>query len=326
MGRLSSAGFKSDFVEPAILPDWWDASCDGDVNLLPDIEVRVARFLGAPLAAVRDPNSTLRQPTYASAQLRRVKDIDRDRLGPAIHSALSIAAAAIRVLRAPVEPQPPPANAERWRELMGRAGRHVTLDDVVGDLWARGIPVLPLDVLPKPGFQGLAGVVEGRPVILLGQKFDEPGRIAFLAAHEAGHIATGDCSAERPVVDEDESVEDDGDIEQRADAFARGLLVGAAAAPALDAAVDFRALANAASDIEQRTGADAGVLIFAWAARTRDFAKATQAVKALYRFRGGRAALRRHFDQHVDVEAASDTDRALLRCVYGDPERDAAAD
>ena len=76
---------------------------------------------------------------------------------------------------------------------------------------------------------------------------------------------------------------------------------------------------------ERSTGADAGVLIFSSAARTRDYVKATLAVKALYRFRGAREALRRHFDRHVDIESASETDRALLRCVYGDPEQNAAA-
>lgn len=302
-----------------------DASCAGDEALLPDVEVRVARFLGVPLAAVRDPASALRQPDYGSAQLRRVRDIDRDRLGPAIHSALSVAAAVNRTLRQPASPLAIPSGPELWREHMARADGHVSLDDLVSDLWKRGIPVVPLEVLPKPGFQGLAGVVQGRPVILLGQQFDEPGRVAFLVAHEAAHIAAGDCTTERPVVDEDESLEDDGDIERRADAFARGLLVGEVDARALDTITDFRALANAASEVERRTGADAGVLIFSSAARTRDYAKATLAVKALYRFRGARQALRRHFDRHVDIESASETDRALLRCVYGDPDRNAAA-
>jgi hypothetical protein len=230
-------------------------------ELAPDIELRVARFLGVPLATVRDAGRSLRQPTYQNAQLRRVRDIERDRLAPAIHSAISVASAVVRALRAAPAPLPPPTRALEWREQIERAARRVSLDDLVGDLWMRGIPVVPLDVLPKPGFQGLACVVQGRPVIVLGQKYDEPGRIAFLVAHEAGHVASGDCTAEQPVVDEDEAVADDSDMELRADPFSRGVLVGDGEVPALTAR-GFRELANTAVEIEGRTGADAGVAIF----------------------------------------------------------------
>jgi Zn-dependent peptidase ImmA (M78 family) len=323
MRRLSHVGFKTEFVDAAILPDWWGASCADDPGLLPDIEIRVARFLGVPLATVRDVAGSLRQPMYPSARLRQVKDIDRDRLGPAIHSAISVAAAVVRALRGPAAPVLPPCDALEWREQIGREGLRVSLDDLVGDLWNRGIPVVPLDVLPKPGFQGLACVVQGRPVIVLGQKYDEPGRLAFLVAHEAGHVAAGDCAPEQPVVDEDEAIADESDIERSADAFARGVLLGDSEVPQIEAQ-DFRELANAAAEAERLTGADAGIVIYSWAANTRDYVTAAQAVKALYRARGARKALRQHFDRHVDIEAASETDRALLRCVYGDPEQDAA--
>jgi hypothetical protein len=324
MRRLSLAGFKSDFVGPALLPDWWEKGCAQDPSLLPDIEVRVARFLGVPLAAVRDAGTPLPHPTYPSAQLRRVKDIDRDRLAPAIHSALSVSSAVVRALRAPVEPVLPPTDPLQWRGQIERTSLRVTLEDLVGDLWRRGIPVIPLDVLPKPAFQGLAAIVEGRPVVVIGQKYDEPGRVAVVAAHEASHLVAGDCSAGQPVVDEDEEVADDSDMERRADAFARGVLVGDARVPSIDAK-DFRQLATAAAEVERSTGADAGFVIFSWAASTRDYATATQAVKALYRGRGARKVLRQHFERHVDLEATSDTDRALLRCVHGGADQDAVA-
>ena len=49
------------------------------------------------------------------------------------------------------------------------------------------------------------------------------------------------------------------------------------------------------------------------------------AVKALYRGSGARQQLRQLFDRHIDLEAATESDRALLRCVYGEPERDETA-
>ena len=216
MARLSRAGFKDEFVRPAILPDWWEETSDQDPDLLPDFEMRVARFLGLPLSSVRDSDTVLAPPSYSGAHLRRVRDVDYDRLAPAIHSAIQIAEATVRSLRETgSQPAVPPSDGLQWREKIERGGAAITLDDILGDLWQRGIPVVPLELLPAPSFQAIACIVEDRPVILLGYKHDEPGRVAFLLAHEAGHVAAGDCNPDHPVVDGEEGILDHADIEKR---------------------------------------------------------------------------------------------------------------
>src|SRR5262245_50724556 len=121
MRRLSQAGFKQPFVSRAIVPDWWDESCSEDPNLLQDVEIRVARFLGVSLQTVKDPTTALAPLSYPEAQLRRVRDVDRDRLGPAIHTAMRIAAAVVRSLRHKVPPTVAPVDGLRWRETINRA-------------------------------------------------------------------------------------------------------------------------------------------------------------------------------------------------------------
>jgi Zn-dependent peptidase ImmA (M78 family) len=310
------------------LPDWWDDDCREDPRLLQDIEIRIARFLGQALAEVKDPTMRLTAPAYPGAQLRRVKDIDRDRLGPAIHSAMRIAEATIRSLRDGVPAATiPPADGLVWRNSIQHTGPSLTLKDIVRDLWARGIPVIPLDILPSPSFQGLAGIFDGRPVILLGHRYDEPGRLAFVVSHEAGHVVAGDCAPDQPVVDEEEDVLDDSPIERLADQYATRVLVGSNTIPDING-TSFKELARHAANMQRETGANASTLIFAWARRAgspESYQKATQAVKALYQSNGARRQLRELFDEHVDITSATETDRALLRCVYGEPERHEAA-
>jgi hypothetical protein len=312
--RLAKAGYSRDFVQTAILPDWWDDSCADDPSVLPDIEFRVARFLESPLAAVSDPSTTLSPRVYPNAQLRRVRDISRDRLAAAIHVAIQVASATVRNLRDVPSAVVPPTNGVDWREQIVRPTRALQLIDLLRDLWKRGIPVIPLDVLPTPAFQGMACVVDGRPAIVIGYKHDEPGRVAFLTAHEAAHITAGDCAAGQPVVDEEDEISDDGDVERRADDYATNVLVGSATVPevATSATRDFKDLAREASGVERQSGADASAVIYAWARKTGDYATATMAVKALYRSVGARRQLRQLFDRHVDTVSASETDRALL--------------
>lgn len=326
MRRMSRAGFKMEFVRPAILPNWWNEECEEDSSLLQEIDIRVARFLGLPLSTVQDPSAALVAPAYPNAQLRRVRDVDRDRLGPAIHSAIRIAAAAVRSLRDTV-PQSVelPSSGLAWREQIKRPGTAVTLQDILSDLWLRGIPIIPLDVFPSPSFQGVTCIVEGRPVVVLGHKHDQPGRVAFFVAHEAGHIAARDCAPDRPVVDEEEEIIDDTEIERRADQFATQVLVGDDGIPFAEGA-DFKELAKQAYDIERASGADASAIIYSWARQTGDYATASMAVKALYRSTGARQQLRSVFDKYIDLNAATESDRDLLRCVHGDPEQDEAAD
>ena len=287
--------------------------------------MRVARFLGLPLTMVKDSNADLAAPVFPGAKLRRVRDVSRDRLAPAIYAATRIAEAVVRNLcDTDLETDIPPPDAIGWRNELDRDSPAVTLTDIARDLWRRGVPVVPIDELPGPGFQGMSCLVDDRPVILLGYKQDEPGRVAFVVAHEVGHVVSGDCKPGQPVVDEEEEIKDDADIELRADQYAFRVLVGDQVVPDFDGA-NFKEIARRASKVERERGTDASTLIFAWARRTRDYATATMAVRALYRHVGARRALRDLFERHVDLSGAAETDQALLRCVTGDSVRVEAA-
>lgn len=173
----------------------------------------------------------------------------------------------------------------------------------------------------KRDCQAIACIVESRPVILLAHKHDEPGRAAFLVAHEVGHLAAGDCTPGHPVVDEELAIFDDAEIEHRADQYATETLIGANLIPRLDDA-SFKEIASQAARAERETGADASMIISAWAAETLNYPKAAMAWKALYRDSGARRLISQYFNRQLNLALTTETDRLLLRCVYGKPERD----
>ncbi|MDP2316298.1 MAG: ImmA/IrrE family metallo-endopeptidase [Pseudomonadota bacterium] len=299
--------------------------------MIPEVEFRMARFLGVPLSVVRDAGAALQRPDYPGAQLRQVKDIGRDRVGPAIHLAMRVAEATLRSWRGgPPALDLPPQDPLAWRALLQQEGQVVRLRNLLPDLWRRGIPVIHLDkdAVPEPRFQGMACIVAGRPAVVLAHNLDEPGHLAFVIAHEVGHIAYGDCVEGQPVVDEDDRNPDDAEVERRADLYSARVLLGEGV-PELTRGTH-QELAEQASRIEKERVIDAALVIRRWgrlAGRAGDegaHALAARAVAALGRDKRGKVEIRRAFDQHVDLEAASDADRALLSCLHGDPEQDAA--
>jgi hypothetical protein len=323
MTRLSRAGFKPEFVRSALLPDWWSEECAADPSLLPDFEVRVATFLRESVERVRSPDQPLRVPVYEGAQLRHSKKVDRDELPAAMLTAQRVAEAAVRNLRRQEDVLPLPSDALNWRQSFLDHSKIPDLENVVADLWNRGIPVLHLEMLPAPKFDGMALIASGRPVIVVGSGQDIPAWLLFIIAHESGHVAHGHCAPDRPVVDATDE-QDTSDIEQAADNYAFKLLDGGDAPLAVGGG-DPRSLAERADSAEKTYRVDAGHLILAWAWKQRAseaFKIAVQALKALWKkSSGGKATLRRYLDAKVNFEAASDHDRALLSCAFLAPER-----
>ena len=319
MSRLSSAGFKKPFVHAALLPDWWDDDCSENPNVLPDFEIRVARFLHCSLSHIRNASVALSASTETGPRLRKVRSVRGDRLDPAIHTAVEVAKAVVRNLTEGQQPVIPSRDPLVWRDkLTSELNGTIQLRDILNHLWSTGIPVIQLnDYVPRPRFQALACVVDNHPVVVLGHTYEEPGRVAFLVAHEIGHITAGHCTEAITILDESAEVNDDSQDEMEADEYAQDFLVGPEVPTLIHdwEQLDARTLAQRASQLEDETGADASYMIYRWAAKTLDYPKATAAVRALYQASGAQRQLSDLYLANVHAIDASESDMGLLQCV-----------
>lgn len=314
INRVRKAGYDRTFISAAVLPDWWDDSCERDSALVSDLEIRFSRFLRVPLQTIQDPAAKLQSPVYANAQLRRVAKEGAPHPNAAIHAALSVARSALRSLRQPLPSvELPPTDASRWHEHLAASGTGL-LEAATADLWRRGIPVLHVEVLPPPRFQALACIIDARPVVVIGHDIDLPARLLSHLLHEVGHIVAGDCAEDAPVVDESDETPDRSKMERNADRYAVVAALGESPPepPGGAARTDFRRLARAASMTARGSGLDLGSLIWFWTTKTREFVTGMLALKAAYRHLGGARVIRSKLDEHVDVSAASDTDTQAI--------------
>lgn len=301
--RLERAGFDRAFTHRTILPDWWDETCEQDPQLLPDFEFRTARFLNLPLETIQDPAAALVQPYRPTT--------DEDVSPAAIHAGIQIAHAVIRNLRDDAPAVPPPRIGRTWHaELSCGSDLPVALQTIVGDLWNRHIPVVPVTRMPQPDFQTLGCVIQGRPLVMMSDRVRDHWDAAMHTAHQIGHIVTGDCANDKVVTHRD-SPDSDRHSETRADAFARGVIVGGTGRVMLptddssnlrDPAKPFQLMGQVRFGVSS-FGGDVTILDF-----TTDIPKSRAIPLA-------QSTLFDAFVQNVDIGAASETDFNLLRCV-----------
>lgn len=302
--RLERAGFDRAFTHRTILPDWWDETCEQDPLLLPDFEFRTARFLNLPLETIQDPAAALVQPYRPMT--------DEDVSPAAIHAGIQIGQAVIRNLRDDAPAVLPPRTGRTWHaELRHGPDQPVALHAIVGDLWNRHIPVVPVTRLPQPDFQTLGCVIQGRPLVMMSDRVNDHWGAAVHTAHQIGHIIAGDCANGKIVIHRD-SPDRHSHSETRANAFASEVIVGGTDTVMLardpwsnpcDPANLVRLMEQPGIQVSPFPD-DAIALVF-----TTDIPK-TQAIPS------AQSTLFNAFVRNVDIDAASDTDANLLRCVY----------
>lgn len=227
--RLSNAGVKRAFLDRVVLPEWWDDSMALSPGGFREVAGYISSHLGLSLKSLLNVGTPLAFYPQTGVKYKKSKTATDDEVALATQLALGVArtVAAAFAEDPPFCPVPEPSQLRRT-VLKVSGAPWVTLRDIVRASWNHGIPVLHLRNVPsgakKP--DALTTMIGGRPVIVILSGRKSPSWIAFILAHELGHIHRGHLKPGETLVDQ--SIDSDSTEREEVEAndFAVALLTG----------------------------------------------------------------------------------------------------
>lgn len=222
--ELSQAGVANAAIN-AVWPEWWSAEAKDSLSATTELIYTVARRLGLSPRALFDGS-----PQFLWHDSTKFKNLGTTNareqailasFGTAVgRCALSATSPGVSVITDP----------ESVRNTILDQARFVDLPQLLTFCWQARIPVIQLRVFPlqQKRMQAMTVKVNDRYAILLGYESEYYARVAYILAHEIGHILLGHLEHSDSLLDMDDPLGADSldDEEVDADRAAFILLTG----------------------------------------------------------------------------------------------------
>jgi hypothetical protein len=311
----------------ALLPVWWATDAEKSPDGIAELCVLISRRLGLDLAALMQGQVRQRASAGSVAYKHRV-DVASESLQAATAIASSLARAVVAAFPTPYSAQFTDAAgvAAMAREV---GNGLVGLSSLIDACWNLGIPVLPLPNLPV-GVRKMDGAVmeiDGRPVIIVSKKKSSRAWLAFIVAHEIGHIASGHLTRAGSIVDvslqehSEYEAESTKDIqEQEADRFALSIFGGGdverivSAWPSWASAVE---IAVKSREAARDLGIESGHLVLRYAFLSRRWPESMAALRYLSEDSDAEAIMKTALQRNLDLDRVSDDMQDLVCRITG---------
>jgi Zn-dependent peptidase ImmA (M78 family) len=227
--RLSLAGVKRGFLNKVVLPAWWDDTIAQESGGFREAAGYIAAYLGFSLESLVDSRKELAYAQRAGVKYKKAVGVSHSDVHLATQYALGVARTAAAAFSDAAHAAPVPQPEEWRRELLEISDkRWVCLRHILKATWGLGIPVIQVKNMPdgskKP--DALTTMVGSRPVIVVMNGRKSPSWIAFIVAHELGHIHHKHLKADETLVDEKINSKTEEANEIEANDFAALLLTG----------------------------------------------------------------------------------------------------
>jgi hypothetical protein len=309
-----------------LLPTWWMPQAEKHADGVAELCALIGRRLSLDVSALM--NGQVRCKAGAPLAYKHRVDATPQSLQGATSIALSLAAAVSEAIKTPYTPIP--TSPEIFGAQVRKDGDGlVGLRSLISTCWAMGVPVVPMPNLPV-GLRKMDGAVinvNNRPVILISKKKSSQAWLAFIVAHEIGHIGRRHLDQNGSIIDvslqEQATYETDGEGDQQereADEYALGLLGG----PALEEVISKWSIRASPAEIavnarmsHKSLGVEAGHLVLRYAFKTKRWPDAVSALKYLKEDADAEAVMREALLRNLDFNLIADDLRDFVFQVTG---------
>ncbi len=314
--RLSAAGVKPKFLNKVVLPSWWEDSIAATAGGMREAASYICAHLGYSLSSLLDEKQKLAFAHTGGVKYKKAKGVTDDDVSLATHYALgvarAVAAAMTDVPAASAVPAP-----EEWRKtLLALSDKPwVCLRHILQAAWEQGIPVIRLKNLPEGAKKpdALTTMVGDRPVIVVLNGRKSPSWIAFIVAHELGHIHHKHLKPGQTLVDEKIDKTSDEKDESEANDFAVRLLTGFSDLGLNSTrSMGMPQLASAAKTFGMSYRIAPGVAALNYGFTTGLWSVANGAVSLLEKDDDAAVYLKQAMEAHLDLDALSEDTREWI--------------
>lgn len=308
--RLAAAGVKPKFLNKVVLPSWWEDSIAATAGGLREGASYICAHLGYSLSSLLDEKQPLAFAHTGAVKYKKAKGVSDEDVSLATHYALGVArAVAAAMTDLPATGAVP--SPEEWRKtLLALSDKPwVCLRYILKAAWELGIPVIHLKNLPEGAKKpdALTTMVGDRPVIVVLNARKSPSWIAFIVAHELGHIHEKHLKPGQTLVDEKIDIEAGEKDEMEANDFAVRLLTGFGDLGLNSTrSMGMPQLASAAKTFGMSYRIAPGVAALNYGFTTGRWSVANGAVSLLEKDDDAAVYLKQAMEAHLDLDALSD--------------------
>lgn len=222
--KLSRLGLPQQYIRDNALPSWWDEELETKpVNVLEGAGY-IAKRLGLDLESLLTENE---QPRFKTQPQTKFKQRLSQNNHPEIAQGLAHRLAEMVAYGIKTEFTPLPLDPNQIRNQILTSSPTINLTTLLDYCWQQGIAVVHFHHFPERT-KKMDGMIQShlnRPVIVISANHKYSAQLAFILAHELGHLALGHLT-EGMLIDERIVFDSQDEEEHLANQFAVNLLLG----------------------------------------------------------------------------------------------------
>ncbi len=299
-----------------ILPSWWSPDIEKHPDGIAEFCLLISRRLSLDLAALLNGDVIFKDAAISVAYKHRA---DATLLSLQVSTCIATSLAQAVISAMPQSYSPISLTPSDFADVSMRIGDGIiSLESLVEACWSMGVPVISIPNLPV-GIRKMDGAVikvDNRPAIIVSKKKTSRAWLAFIVAHEIGHIGCGhlgndgsiiDVSLQEQVTYETESSADS--QEREADAFALSLFGGETVEaiisswPTWISSVD---LAVRAKESAASLGMDSGHMVLRFAFKTKRWPDAMTALRFLSEDADAESVMKSALKRNLNLDLVAD--------------------